>query len=240
MAYRAYRRRLTAGVVAASVVGALLGRPLSAQDQAPQASALRAQYRIGLGDELSVTVFRHPELSWPSLLVPPSGQVAFLLIGRLDVAGKTLEELEAELTRAFGAGYVPDPQVVVQLLTLNSMNVFVLGEVTEPGIYPTTQAPDLIAAIAAAGGFTPEARRNRVYLIRRPAGEPLQYQRYDLEADTQARRPEQNPPVQPGDLVIVSTSRLAGMANFFATLGAFIRPVADVALIERIFVSEGR
>lgn len=72
-------------------------------------------YPLGIGDQIDIEVYRHPELSL-STTIAPDGTITFHQIGTLKAAGATLEVLRAQLSRAL-APLFPDPIVSVFLKT---------------------------------------------------------------------------------------------------------------------------
>lgn len=107
-------------------------------------------------------------------------------------------------------------------------NVFVLGEVFRPGAYPlySTRGPELMQAIAQAGGYTAAADEGEVAVIRR-SGEKLVIQVVDLKAALEgdlvslaALR------LRPGDIVWVPPS---GIGDWNRAL-ALISPTLDTLL----------
>jgi polysaccharide export outer membrane protein len=107
-------------------------------------------------------------------------------------------------------------------------NVFVLGEVFRPGAYPlfSTRGPELMQAVAQAGGYTAAANENEVAVIRRQGGKMV-LQVVDLEAALEgdmvslaALR------LQPGDIIWVPPS---GIGDWNRAL-ALISPTLDTLL----------
>ena len=91
------------------------------------ASAKSAEvYRIATGDILDVNVFRQPDLS-RTVDVDGAGQILLPLIGAMRAAGKTVRELEAEITRELGAKYLQSPQVSVAVKDAAGQRVTVEG-----------------------------------------------------------------------------------------------------------------
>ena len=96
------------------------------------ASARSAEvYRIATGDILDVNVFRQPDLS-RTVDVDGAGQILLPLIGAMRAAGKTVRELETEITRVLGARYLQSPQVSVAVKDAVGQRVTVEGAVKSP------------------------------------------------------------------------------------------------------------
>jgi polysaccharide export outer membrane protein len=126
------------------------------------------EYRIGREDVLEVVVFHEPELS---RIVPvrPDGRISLPLAGEVDAAGKTPAELQQGLTQALST-YVHDPAVSVLVREINASRVFVLGEVARPGGFPLRGPLSVMQAMAMAGGRTPFAGDEVVWLRQKAGG----------------------------------------------------------------------
>lgn len=131
--------------------------PLSAAD------ASRADYALGPGDKLRITVFNEATLTG-EFTVTPGGTIAFPLIGDLPVKDNTIEALQRAITGRLAAGYVNDPRVSVEIMTFRPY--YILGEVNRPGEYPYSSGLTLPQAVAAAGGYTYRANKRTVFLRR--------------------------------------------------------------------------
>ncbi len=135
------------------------------------------EYRIGPGDKLNITVFGQSDLSGP-VVVDGSGRIAFPLLGQVDAAGKTLSELQAEITAALDRDFLVDPKVSIEIA--NHRPFFILGQVNKPGSYPYIEGMTVRMAVALAGGFTRRARESPVTLIR---GDDPDKKEHEVELD---------------------------------------------------------
>ncbi len=122
-------------------------------------------YRFFPGDEVEVTVPSAVELN-KSVVVQPDGRVALPLIDPVMAADRTIGELQAALTQAYGAQLLR-PQVQVSIKATAPLKVFVGGEVGNPGVYDMAGDGDALRAVIQAGGFKPSAKRSAVVIIRR-------------------------------------------------------------------------
>jgi len=103
------------------------------------------------------------DLSLLSYWVDREGQVDLPMVGRLEVAGRSLAEAKA-LIEAKLASYVNQPFVVVAFA---NKNVTILGEVNNPGSVDINQyRMNIFQALASAGDFTTYANRDRVQIVR--------------------------------------------------------------------------
>lgn len=118
-------------------------------------------YKIGANDVLYITVWDHPELTAPSgpqqqidangRLVRPDGSIYYPYIGKVDAAGKTIEELRAIIAQRL-AQYVDSPQVDLNVLRFASQKATLAGAVSKAGPVPITTSPlNIIEALGAAG-----------------------------------------------------------------------------------------
>ena len=118
-------------------------------------------YRIGANDVLYITVWDHPELTAPSgpqqqidangRLVRPDGTIFYPYIGKLDAAGKTIEELRSTIAQRL-TQYVDSPQVDLSVLRFASQKAILAGAVVKAGPMPITTSPmSVVEAIGAAG-----------------------------------------------------------------------------------------
>lgn len=127
-------------------------------------------YVVGPQDVLSISLYDQEDLSG-TYPVDADGTFTFPLIGRVRVGGLTLRETEAELRRLLMDGYFKDPQLAVGVEQYRSQQIFIVGEVRNPGSYPLTGDMSLIEAIARAGSTLPEASGEAVIVHAAADGE---------------------------------------------------------------------
>ena len=116
-------------------------------------SSSKASFVLGKGDVLSISVYDEPDLTLDAVPVRPDGMVAFPLIGDVQVAGRDVETVTAEIRERL-LQYVLEPKVSVVVREFNSLDYTVYGEVVNPGVYPLTTEVSITGAIAKAGGLT--------------------------------------------------------------------------------------
>jgi polysaccharide export outer membrane protein len=133
---------------------AALAPSLLAQTAAvPQAAPT---YLIGPADVLSIKVFDEPALTG-IFNVDSDGTITYPFLQRVEVRGKTLNDVEKLITTGLRKDYVRNPQVSVEIQTYRSRAIFVLGEVKAPGKYTIEGQVTLLEVIAKAGSFTAAA-----------------------------------------------------------------------------------
>jgi polysaccharide export outer membrane protein len=146
--------RLSAqGVVPGQGQGAPPAAPAA---QAPKPPAAASDYTVGAGDLLRITVYGEPLLTG-SFRVDNDGTFPYQYLNRVKAEGLTAAAIESEMEKALGDGYLRDPQISVEVAEYRSQNVYVQGQVRQPGKYPLPANASLMDAIFLAGGTTPEA-----------------------------------------------------------------------------------
>lgn len=133
----------------AFALAALLTAALAAAEQ-PRA------YLVGPNDVLAVTVFNQPQLTG-RYVIEADGMFTFPLVGKVRAGGLTLRAVEEQLRDRLSRGYLNDPQVTVAVDQYRSQQVFVMGEVRQPGGFQLTGPITLIEALARAGSTTDRA-----------------------------------------------------------------------------------
>ncbi len=136
----------------------------------PSPAYAQQDYTIGSEDELSITVWDHPDLT-RKIRVNLEGKISFPLIGEVTAAGRTPIQLEGDMKTLLEKGYIVNPQVSIQVTEYRSQKVSIIGEVTMPGAYPLTKKTSLVEAIAMAGGVKQEAD-HEIMIVRPKTGNP--------------------------------------------------------------------
>lgn len=151
----------------------------------------RAQYRLATGDVIYVRVYDEDDLSM-RLSVPAEGRVDYAFVGSFELAGKSVEQVQEEITQRLLGDYLINPQVSVSIVEFRDF--FVQGEVTKTGGIPWQPGLTVRTAITLAGGLRERASRSKWYLI--PEG----------GSEDDRRRVTEDDPIQPGDTLIVEQS----------------------------------
>ena len=140
-------------------------------------------YTVGPGDVLQIVVWDHPEIAQamgtaqsqsssrpgdpPSgFVVDQAGDLTFPYAGTLNVAGLRPEEVQKRLGAQL-AHYFVKPQVTVRMASYRAHDVYVDGEVRNPGVIAVNDVPmSAYEAIARAGGFSETADQSDLVLVR--------------------------------------------------------------------------
>lgn len=121
-------------------------------------------YRIGAKDLLEITVFELPELN-QTVRVSEDGSITMSLLGRIEVAGLTAQELERRLALLLGEQFTREGAHVTVFIR-EYQKVAVIGAVGRPGMYELVGPTTLLQIIAQAGGLTAQAM-NELFIYRR-------------------------------------------------------------------------
>jgi polysaccharide export outer membrane protein len=157
-------------------------------------------YTLHPGDQLEVTVWKEKDLQ-RQVLVGPGGGISFPLVGHLKAAGKTVVELQKELTAKLQK-YIPDPAVTVALKQTAGNVVYVIGQVNKPGAFMVSGPLDVMQALSRAGGMTAFASKNDIRILRREGGRQVALP-FEYGDVVKGKDLDQNIPLHAGDVVVV-------------------------------------
>lgn len=121
-------------------------------------------YKLGPEDVIFIRVWREPELTGP-ILVRPDGKISMPLIGELEAAGVTPEELSKNITEALGK-VMNRPEVFISVQQVNSKKYYLVGEVNRAGEYPLITRTTVFDAISKAGGLREYANGKKIVISR--------------------------------------------------------------------------
>jgi len=142
---------------------------------ATQHSIVTEEYRIGVDDVVDVNVWGNEQLS-VQVPVRPDGRITIPLLGDVEVAGKTAEEVAAIITEGLSKD-IRSPSVTVTMASLQSKEylrrVRVTGAVANPVSLTYRQGMTVIDAVLEAGGLGEFAAGNKAVLIRRHEGKTV-------------------------------------------------------------------
>ena len=167
---------------------------------APLPRAEARDYVIAPADVLEISVWGEKELS-RKLVVRPDGKVSFPLIGDIEAAGKTTEELKKLVEKKIRQ-YIPEASATVIISELGSLQYYVIGKVAKPGMYNVSKTLSVLQALALAGGLTTFAKENNISIIRYYGKKTIRIP-FDYEQVKKGENLEQNILLERGDVVLV-------------------------------------
>ena len=214
---------------------ALLAAGCASAQQPPATTAPPAPgYVLGPDDQIVIRALEGLDLGDKPVLIGTNGNITLPLIGRVQAAGLTVEQLEAELASRLKA-YVQEPQVSVTVTEFRSQPVSVFGAVTTPGVIQLRGRKTLYEVLSMAGGPR-ETAGSTVSIIRLseygpiplPGAGPDPTGRYssaelDLQQILDGRNPAANIEIKPHDVISVSqgNARMVYVVGDVQRSGAF-------------------
>ncbi|MBP6224168.1 MAG: polysaccharide biosynthesis/export family protein, partial [Rhizobacter sp.] len=128
MQLRAVRSALAIVAFGAALAGSPVFAAQVGGGSAPPAAAA-AEYRLGAGDLVRVTVYQNPDLSLETR-IGEAGNTSFPLLGSVKIGGLVVSAAERLIADGLrNGGFVKQPQVSVLVLQVRGNQVSVLGQV---------------------------------------------------------------------------------------------------------------
>ena len=175
-------------------------KPAGAAADVAAAMDFGPDYILGPGDLIDIAVWKDETLT-KSVIVLPDGKISFPLIGEIKAAGRTIPQLKQEITKRISP-YAPDPIVSIEVRQVNSMLIYVIGRVNNPGRFSLNTNVNVLQALTMAGGLNPFARRDKIKILRREGGKTT-ILGFKYDAVVEGTELEQNVILQRGDLIVV-------------------------------------
>ena len=140
------------------IFGREIFRRATSQFQAVTSGPVSDDYEVGPGDELLLVLTGDVELAY-SLVVSREGWIVVPDLGRVVVNGRTLRELDTQLSARLGQVYsgltgeaTATTFMDLSLGNLRANQIFVIGEVERPGAYELSSLATALGALYWAGG----------------------------------------------------------------------------------------
>jgi polysaccharide export outer membrane protein len=163
-----------------------------------------AVYRIGVSDQLQVSVWRNADLS-VTVPVRPDGKISVPLVGDVMAAGRSSEELSDEIKKSM-ASFVRNPEVTVIVTSPNSADylqrVRITGAVNAPQSLVYQQGMTILDVVLQAGGVTAFGVANDALLYRQTDG-GLKVYKVHLKDILEKGKLETNYELAPSDILTV-------------------------------------
>jgi polysaccharide biosynthesis/export protein len=166
----------------------------------------QTDYLIGPGDNLSIIVWRNPEVS-QVVPVRPDGKITTPLVEDLPASGKTSTELARDIEKAL-AKFIQQPVVTVIVtgfVGTYGEQIRVIGQAAKPQSLPYRRDMSILDVMIAVGGVTEFAAGNKASIIRMVDGKQQQFtvRLNDLIKDGDISA---NVPMRPGDILVIPES----------------------------------
>ncbi len=192
-----------------------------------------AIYTFNPEDIISVKVMNHPEFNVDQAVITPDGRINLPVAGEMTAVGKTLKQLENEITNALQKRLVK-PEVSVIIVQTAPRRIFVLGAVKSPGVYDWKPGWRATEALANAGG-----------LLSRPeltVGLILRQNKQSIALDIQAvmnGSNDANLEIHPGDVINLTERTIkVSIAGEVKSPGTYDLPIG-AGVVEAVAMAGG-
>lgn len=157
-------------------------------------------YKIGSGDVLVISVWKNEDLTREAIVLP-DGTISLPLIGKIDTADRTVDELSQELVEKLKP-FVNNPVIAVSVKAINSLNIYVIGRVNMPGRFALFSNVDVLQALSMAGGPNSYADKKNIRIFRKENGNTVSI-KFNYKEVTEGIHLEQNIMLKRGDVIVV-------------------------------------
>jgi len=157
-------------IVFSAVAGLFACSSVNTVEEQPVESSIGIvdEYMMGIGDAVSVNVWRNPDLS-VNVTVRPDGKISVPLVGDLKVDGISTRELSLTIEEKL-ADFIRTPKVTVIVTNPTSAEfihrIRVTGAVAQQRSIPYRKGITVLDVILEAGGLSPFANGNESKLYR--------------------------------------------------------------------------
>ena len=183
------------------------------------------EFILGPGDKIEIIIYRNDDLK-RTVQIDTSGKITYPLIGDIQAGGLSIFQLRDRIRDGL-LKYIMDPQVSIGVTAVQSQKVVVLGEVNNPGFFTLETPLTSVEAVSRAGGFTINAKKKNVLLIRGGLKKPdltiLDIDRYFNKQDM-----TQNVALKNGDIIYVPEKFIENVARFSDHLSRIIAPIVSI------------
>jgi polysaccharide export outer membrane protein len=240
---------LTALQVAAQT--AAPGAATAATSQPACSSKARSTYLLGPEDELQISGPELEELNNKTERVDGEGDIQVPLVGRVHVAGLTVQQAEQELNKHLNT-YIKRPQVAIDMKEMRSQPVSIMGQVGTPGVHQVEGHKTLLEMLSMAGGAKPDAGYS-VRITRDvewgciplpgatidPSGR-FSVAQVSLKDIEEAKHPEENIQIFPHDVITVPKAELIYVTGAVKKSGGFVMGEhQSMSVLQAVSLAEG-
>ena len=184
-----------------------LTAPAAQAQAAAAAAAPAAEYRLGAGDVIRISVYQNPDLGLETR-VSENGVISFPLLGTVRVGGLSVTQAEKLIADGLKSGnFVKLPQVTIVVMQVKGNQASVLGYVNRPGRYPLEVADTRLTDLLANAGGVATSGAEILVLSGTRAGQPYRVE-IDLPSVFAPGGRGQDIVVQNGDVLWVDRAPL--------------------------------
>lgn len=174
----------------------------------------KKEYILQAGDVINVKFFYNPELN-ELVTIRPDGRISLQLVDDVDAVGYTPSEFDQILTEKY-SGILHQPEITVIVKEFAVQEVFVGGEVMQPGVIAWSRDTTALRAIFQVGGFKETAKINNVIIVSKGPNNLPVARKVNLKEviSTQTPGPQNDILLQPFDIVYVPKTFIAKANKF--------------------------
>ena len=166
------------------------------------AQAPAAEYRLGPGDVVRISVYQSPDLTLETR-VGEAGTISYPLIGSVRIGGLGVTQAEKAIADALRTGnFLRQPQVSLMVVQVRANQVSVLGQVGKPGRFPIETADMRLSDLLATAGGIAAGGADIITLVGTRNGQPFRKE-MDLQGVIRSERRADDLFVQNGDVLYV-------------------------------------
>ena len=212
---------------------------------------VRSTYLLGPDDQLEITGPELTEFGNKPARIDSEGNVQVPMVGRVHVAGMTVQQTEQKLNKELQK-YIRDPQVVVNVAEIRSQPVSVLGAVNTPGVHQVQGHKTLLEMLSQAGGIRPDAgysvritREVDWGCIPLPGAKLDQTGRFtvaelNLQKIMEAKDPAENIQIFPHDVITVPKAEMVYVIGEVHRSGGFVLGEhKTISVLQALSLAEG-
>jgi len=184
-------------------------------------------YIVGAEDILDVQVWDNKDLN-QVVFVRPDGKTSLPLVGEIQAAGKTVQELQDYLTTMYSKT-VKGAAVTVIIREIKSRPVYFLGGFGRPGALQLLRTDlTLLQALALVGGVTPAADSDKGFVLRKDKVIPVNFTKLAQKGDL-----TQDVKLEPGDTVVAPLADMVYLQGEVKAPGA-VKYTQDLTVVRAI------
>lgn len=200
-------------------------RPATSAGQVSTTVAPPLDYHLHLSDRIELQFPFSPDYN-ETVMVQPDGRISLREVDPIEVAGKTVLEVQSLIQQAYN-GILHEPRVSVSLKDFQVPSFYASGEIGRPGRYELHNEITLLEAISEAGGMLNERARKTEVVVFRPQGNGTYESRViDLKKMLAAKGVEEDFAIAPGDIIYVPQNRMSKIQRYLPStnVGTYVVP----------------
>jgi polysaccharide export outer membrane protein len=233
------------------IISAMSGASLCGAPPSPGTLRAPVSYVLGPDDQISIRVLDVDEISPQPVRVDAQGNITVPLAGRLTVAGATVEQLEAEITKRL-KNYLLNPTVSITITEFRSQPISILGAVNRPGVHQLQGHKNLFEALALAEGLRPDSG-GEIVITRRKEWGPIplagavdeedgafSVARVSVKSVMDGKHPNENIDMRPNDVISVPKAEMIYVVGSVRRPGGFVLSEKKaLSVLQALSLAEG-